>query len=945
MSILTNLNIQRGTNALLFDGVLSDGVGQKHYVEGAPFSLLSIGNYMDKESHDVSGQIWIQTLTAKAKNTWYELKNPSDTYSEYWKMFVWLANLAKHVIDFMADQENVVLLDFEVKFINWLKAYHSESESFQKWHALYGKDDFRSHIVVHRDWLWSQVYNGSVGLTRHKLWSEVRLLEAVRPVRAPMEMKTVVTPWVHECFDHMFGDKLKKVTPPPKDVGAKLEAVVIPVTTRMKRDKSGDILRTRVTSVEPGTVVALLREGSAWNKRSLIWYAYVHRVEDKLSPDLSESYTPGLGPELKVIWLYAHDDTILSMGKYPHHNELFFSDHCNCAESVPLYLDDLIGIVPVDFMVGPKESRKEFFVRQKYRTADPAFLTLTEADLKSCACSEGITAYEEVKLNFAVGDTVLLGCKNEGGDSLEPVMIDAFNDEKEMIAVRLFERKDRYDPAARPNEILWTPAVKPVNPDFIFRKCHIQFVSEADVRARKIPALYDRDGASDFFFMTSFMDTDRKIKPYTQDNFPRSLKQGYSIDSPLPDNKPRMKGMDLFCGGGNFGRGLEEGGAIDMKWAVDIDVPAIATYRANLRNQDAALYLGSVNNYMEDAIREKYSDLIARPDDVDFISAGSPCQGFSNANQRKNTDTAVRNCSLVASVATAVDVFRPKHALLENVGGLATTRKLSTGMEVNVFSQLLCCLVGMGYQTQQFTLDAWSFGSAQSRTRLFLNLAAPGAVLPPRPARSHGHPPKMRNRGLFKGPNGDKFAMREVEGPCPFGLNTFKDVMQDLPNLGAGHIGACIQFPDHRHSRSENNLTRSLIAHVPKFGSDRTWRKALDTGVMPKIFGLGITNKSKLVPGCRSWSRIDENGLSRTVTTMVTPQCAYSGIWLHPIEDRLITVMEARRAQSFPDNEVLLGNSVQAWKIVGNSVARSVALAWGISLRYAYLDQYNILRR
>jgi DNA (cytosine-5)-methyltransferase 1 len=63
------------------------------------------------------------------------------------------------------------------------------------------------------------------------------------------------------------------------------------------------------------------------------------------------------------------------------------------------------------------------------------------------------------------------------------------------------------------------------------------------------------------------------------------------------------------------------------------------------------------------------------------------------------------------------------------------------------------------------------------------------------------------------------------------------------------------------------------------------------------------------------------------------------------MEDRLITVMEARRAQSFPDDEVLLGNNAQAFKIVGNSVARSVALAWGVSMRYAYLEQHNILRR
>jgi len=332
-------------------------------------------------------------------------------------------------------------------------------------------------------------------------------------------------------------------------------------------------------------------------------------------------------------------------------------------------------------------------------------------------------------------------------------------------------------------------------------------------------------------------------------------------------------------------------------------------------------------------------------DEVDFISAGSPCQGFSNANQLRNNDRSLRNCSLVASVATAVDVFRPRYALLENVGGLATTRKLSAGVEVNVFAQLVCCVVGMGYQTQQFTIDSWSFGSAQSRTRLFLSIAAPGAGLPPRPPRSHDHGPIVKKAGLFIAPNGEKFANRETAGPCPYSLITFKNGMRGLPNLGTGHVGACIPFPDHRHSRTENNLTRTLISHVPKFGPNRSWRKALDTGVMPRLFGDKVTNKTKLVSHCRSWSRVHEDGLCRTVTTSLTPQCAFTGTWVHPMEDRLITVMEARRAQSFPDDEVLLGNNAQAFKIVGNSVARSVALVWGISMRYAYLGQHNILRR
>jgi DNA (cytosine-5)-methyltransferase 1 len=114
---------------------------------------------------------------------------------------------------------------------------------------------------------------------------------------------------------------------------------------------------------------------------------------------------------------------------------------------------------------------------------------------------------------------------------------------------------------------------------------------------------------------------------------------------------------------------------------------------------------------------------------------------------------------------------------------------------------------------------------------------------------------------------------------------------------------------------------------------------------MPKQFDLWENNASKSRPDCRSWSRMYMDGLCKTITTAITPQCAFTGAWIHPEEDRLITVMEARRAQGLPDNEVLIGNASQAFKIVGNGVARSVAFVWGLAIRYAYLGETHILKR
>lgn len=61
------------------------------------------------------------------------------------------------------------------------------------------------------------------------------------------------------------------------------------------------------------------------------------------------------------------------------------------------------------------------------------------------------------------------------------------------------------------------------------------------------------------------------------------------------------------------------------------------------------------------------------------------------------------------------------------------------------------------------------------------------------------------------------------------------------------------------------------------------------------------------------------------------------GTCLHWDQQRVTTVMEVRRAQGFPDDEVLVGTPADKWKVIGNSVARTVALALGLSLRDAWL--------
>lgn len=744
---------------------------------------------------------------------------------------------------------------------------------------------------------------------------------------------------LHEFFDELdpdyeINERQERLTARAEIAKKKFIGVIITASTRIHRDQEGNLLLQRPDSIQVGDVVGIERDqDTVWKGNADLWFAYVQDVRTSARGQSS----------LKVIWLYAPSDTSCSTMHYPIHNELFFSDHCNCKDST-LPASDVVCKVTVDFFRGPGEGGAEFIVRQKYKIGDAAFVTLKKSDFRCVHYSgNGKSEMEEFKERYHVGDTVLIRKRiGQKEDGLEPVEIVEFRVEgsTQLLLVRRLPRRSRDFPNekdARPNELVYTDEMFTIPAEKVERRCDIRFYTEDDKAKRRIPAPYNRDGTTDAYYITC-RQVDGSLSPRLEpllEPFPNTLIQGF--DPSAPSIRRRLNGMDLYCGGGNFGRGLEEGGAVHNKWAVDYDRDAIHTYHANLKYpQDTALYFGSVNDLLAQAMKGRYTKYVPEPGEVDFISAGSPCQGFSNANQKKSNEKSLRNSSLVASVAAFVDFYRPKYALLENVVAMAAKGKEK--QDQNVFSQLLCSLVGMGYQVQQFNLDAWSFGSPQSRSRLFVSIAAPGLRLPPPPSLSHSHPPGTRDRGLGVAANGVAFGLRRFE-PTPFDYITAAEGTKDLPYVGDARTNTCIPYPDHRNSRFESYLKRVQISQIPVSPRGQTFMLAYQRGRLgkPQVDVFRWDNRHKVSKLSKSWQRVNPNGLLPTITTSAQPSCSFTGTILHWDQHRLLTIMEARRAQSFPDQDVLIGHPRVQWKIVGNSVARTVSLALGISLRHAWL--------
>ncbi|KAL9613252.1 MAG: hypothetical protein Q9167_002212 [Letrouitia subvulpina] len=829
----------------------------------------------------------------------------------------------------------VQLIDFRRKFYLWLDKIHGYDQSFRLWVKKYKDFDFRRALAAHASFLFNQAGVLDPAYTLHPLWSEIDPLSLTAVLQQDdSELKTIVTPFVFECFRHMpwsrFLEPLSSLTIVPE----KSAQPLIQHFTTSDTD----------TVIKIGDVIAVQPDSNtAWKNDDRLWYAYVQGKKFLKR-----------GQRLGLLWFYKPSDTACQNQRYPFPNELFLSDHCNCGDR-PIYSTDVVSKHRVEFFGGPA-SKSEFFVRQKYIRADPAWVSLQDSDLQ-CRCYTNPP--QDV---YEIGETVLIAICSPNyliTKSLEPVIIeDIFNFRQHHAQARnaqgrsaqaentqagstqvgsirvrrlLRRQRDYLQDDAEPNELVYTDRFATVHLSDVVRRCHVRFYTPQD--KGNIPAPYCRKGASDCYYIIYRSLSDKSISLGLLSRPWPLMKQGFN--PLLQHSKKPLNGLDIFCGGGNFGRGIEEGGAVKYQWAVDWFREAIHTYKANMSmTGNTKLYFGSVDDFLTHAIKGKCQGLVAQKGEVEMISAGSPCPGFSTANMHYQNEQSLRNNSKVSSVLAYIDFYRPKYAIMENVLGMANTGPKHT--KNNVFAQVLCTLVALGYQVRPHILDSWSFGAPQSRTRLFISVAAAG--LPPlvEPPASHSHPEAVLGRSLGKTANGLRFAARSW-CPTPLEYTTIGEATKDLPeNHDARTV--CIAHPDHRVTKFHSFINQVRLSNIPRFPYGMNFIKSAEIGwqSLPQMNDWHWNSNFRSSISSKAWQRVKANALVPTVITTCSPEDALTGNILHWDANRTMTVMEARRAQGIPDHEVIVGSPAMQWKVIGNMVSRQVATGWGMSVRAAW---------
>lgn len=145
--------------------------------------------------------------------------------------------------------------------------------------------------------------------------------------------------------------------------------------------------------------------------------------------------------------------------------------------------------------------------------------------------------------------------------------------------------------------------------------------------------------------------------------------------------------------------GFEKSG-FDVKWAIDFNKDACATYKENFGPH---IVHGDINEYVSELSRYK---------GIDCVFGGPPCQGFSVAGHMDPNDDRSK---LVMSFMDVVSVVQPNVFVMENVKALGCLAKFQ-----KVRDELHRRANIEGYQTELLILNSKDFGVPQSRERMFL---------------------------------------------------------------------------------------------------------------------------------------------------------------------------------------------------------------------------------
>lgn len=373
-----------------------------------------------------------------------------------------------------------------------------------------------------------------------------------------------------------------------------------------------------------------------------------------------------------------------------------------------------------------------------------------------------------------------------------------------------------------------------------------------------------------------------------------------------------VKAIDLFAGAGGFTLSAIEAGVCVLA-AIELDKTAANTYKKNFieyKGLDIDLRAGEehgdINHVAPLELRES---LGLKPDELDLILGGPPCQGFST-HRIKNAGVNDPRNSLLLRYFEFVNEFKPKAFLVENVAGLLWKR------HEDFLIKFISLAENAGYVIKFCsTVNAKDYGVPQNRKRVFIyglrkDLDQDDISFPPNP--THFSPSSKQL------PHWETASSVFEKIPAELYKKYWNDYFKDKWGLSLEETSQYLQ---------------SLSFWGQSIDGDPCDTHMIPTAMMKERFMDTPFNGSREDAGekhrlkCHSgdykghkdvYGRVLIHLPSNTITTGCNNPS--KGRFVHPWKNQGITLRHAARLQSFPDWFGFYGSSTEKARQIGNAV-------------------------
>jgi DNA (cytosine-5)-methyltransferase 1 len=355
------------------------------------------------------------------------------------------------------------------------------------------------------------------------------------------------------------------------------------------------------------------------------------------------------------------------------------------------------------------------------------------------------------------------------------------------------------------------------------------------------------------------------------------------------------KAISLFAGAGGCSLGFKQAG-YDIIYASDFDKAAIETYKINFPETKSVCKDIQGVDFVQ-----LLAELKLKQGETDILIGGPPCQGFSTAGPRFWDDP--RN-HLLKQYVRALEIIQPKWFLMENVEGLLTSNK---GEYV---AETVKAFISLGYSIRLEKIYSHEYSVPQRRKRVIIigNRLGLDFAFPKPTTNSHGKIFRKSEITIEHALNGLPKPTSENK-PLPYEKdfsNSWASILKSKNDFVTEHF---IQKIDEIQFERINNLKQGqTMKDLPEYLQHPSFKKRASRRVMDGT----PSEKRGGAPSGLKRMKIDEPSL--TITGAAVRE------FIHPLENRCLTIRECARIQTFPDDFVFYGNNVDKIQQIGNAI-------------------------